>query len=143
MARCGFLLGSMHRLPSLSTPQPDPRLVIREFMAMHEHFLASGIKVLAHPFRVLGNLPFESDKEMLADLVALLKKNNVAAELNFHHAGIPEEFATMCLEAGVKFSLGSDAHGFWELGHFAPHLELLHKCGFNGNIADILIDPRQ
>ena len=141
-------VGDFFELPhvemySFGMPQPNPELVLREFLALHERFLASGIRVLAHPFRVLGNMPFESDTEMLATLVKLLKKNNVAAELNFHHAGIPQKFATMCLESGVKFTLGSDAHGLWELGNFARHFELLCNCGFNGNIADILIDPRQ
>jgi len=49
----------------------------------------------------------------------------------------------MCLESGVQFTLGSDTHGLWELGNVSPHFELLCNCGFNGNIADILIDPRQ
>ena len=76
-----------------------------------------------------------------APLVALLKENNVAAEINFHTNEPPLEFVKLCLESGVKLTFGSDAHNLYEVGEFYPHLKLLEAAGFNGSFEDILLKP--
>ena len=44
---------------------------------------------------------------------------------------------------GVKITFGSDAHNLYEVGEFALHLDLVERAGFNGDLKDIMIDPRK
>jgi histidinol phosphatase-like PHP family hydrolase len=44
-----------------------------------------------------------------------------------------------CLESGVRFSFGSDAHSLYEVGEFAAHLGILEAAGFSGELTDILL----
>ena len=62
----------------------------------------------------------------------------MAAELNFHSNEPPPDFVRMCLEAGVRLALGSDAHNLYEVGEFAPHLALLRECGYDGDLGAVL-----
>ena len=36
--------------------------------------------------------------------------------------------------------LGGDAHSPYEIGEFAPHLELLRSIGFDGDLKDIMLE---
>ena len=83
----------------------------------------------------------DAPHHLFAPLVALLKENNVAAEINFHTNEPPLEFVKLCLECGVKLAFGSDAHNLYEVGEFYPHLKLLEAAGFNGSFEDILLKP--
>ncbi|HQC52161.1 MAG TPA: hypothetical protein PLE92_03450, partial [Lentisphaeria bacterium] len=58
--------------------------------------------------------------------------------INFHTNEPPVEFFRECLDAGVKVTLGSDAHNLYEVGDFALHLDFLKRCGFNGDWRDII-----
>ena len=73
----------------------------------------------------------------------MLREHGIAAELNFHGNEPPVEFFSMCINSGVRITFGSDSHSLWEVGELAPHLDFLKKCGFNGDLNDILIDPRE
>ena len=96
---------------------------------------------LAHPFRVFqGRRPALISK-LAPALARLLKENNVAAEINYHNVTPSKQLIKACLEAGTKLTLGSDSHTLAELGEFWPHLRLLESCGYNGDPADILVDP--
>ena len=68
------------------------------------------------------------------------QKHNIAAEINFHHNRPDPVFTRKCLDAGVKISLGSDAHSLYELGAFLPHLHFLREIGYDGDWRDILIN---
>jgi histidinol phosphatase-like PHP family hydrolase len=69
----------------------------------------------------------------------MLRKNNVAAEINFHGNLPPAEFYRLCLKAGIKLTFGSDSHNLCDIGEFTPHLALLRSIGFNGDMNDILL----
>ncbi len=73
----------------------------------------------------------------------LLKKHNVAAEINYHTNEPSEEFFSKCIRSGVKISFGSDAHNLYEVGEFYYHLQLLQRCGYDGDIGDILVDENE
>ena len=38
------------------------------------------------------------------------------------------------------FTFGSDAHNLYEIGEFAPHLELLRSVGSDGDLKDIMLE---
>jgi len=135
LSRTGFLIGAVHILSS-----SDLSEMKEEFIYLHEKFLTCGIKILAHPFRVFRRANQPTPSELFAPLVDLLKKNNVAAEINFHTNYPPVDFVRMCIEADVKLSLGSDAHNLYEIGEFYPHLDLLSECGISpSELKNILI----
>ncbi len=126
-----FLIGAVHQLRSLAKDKVKLSEVKEEFWEIHRRFLTNGIDILAHPFRIFrrSNLPIP--EELFKPLVSLLKRHKVSAEVNFHTNEPPIEFFKLCIEAGVKLSLGSDAHNLYEVAELQPHLAFLSDCGVN------------
>ena len=137
-----FLIGSIHELSENLKPEPDYETFCQQYLCQLDHLIKSGVKVLAHPWRIFRLAGLEPDEKVFRSAIEKLSKNNVASELNFHHFDPPEQFVQMCLDAGVKFTLASDAHNLRAVGELWPHLQLLEKINYNGDLADILIDPR-
>ncbi len=138
-----YLIGAMHRLRSLQGPSPSLPKASEEFLGTLERFLKSGIRVLAHPFRVFRRAGVETPEALFEPTVKLLREHRVAAEVNFHTNEPPAAFFRRCIEADVPLTFGSDAHNLYEVGEFAPHLALLSACGYDGDIGDLLLDPRR
>jgi histidinol phosphatase-like PHP family hydrolase/calcineurin-like phosphoesterase family protein len=132
-------IGAVHYLSELKKENPDIEKAKKEFLAISEKFLKCGIRILAHPFRVFRRGGIETPEELFEPLAKMLKENNVAAEINFHTNEPPVKFFTMCIERQIKISLGSDSHNLYEVGEFAPHLDLIKKCGYDGDLTDILV----
>lgn len=139
--RVQYLLGAVHGLAALQNPQPDLAAVRDEFLNLTARLARANIDILAHPFRVFTRNNLETPAALFDPVVRLLKENNVAAEINFHTNTPDAEFFRRCLIAGVKLTLGSDAHNLYEIGEFTPHLALLRDCGFDGEFNDILLNP--
>ncbi|MBN1916656.1 MAG: metallophosphoesterase [Verrucomicrobia bacterium] len=138
----GFLLGAMHTLPELKQPAPDAGRMADEFLSMLQRFAASGIQALAHPFRIFHRAKVETPERLFSPAVDLLREHGVAAEINCQGNTPPHRFFRMCLDAGVKFVLGSDAHSLAQIGELAPALRFLRELGCDANLDDVLIDPR-
>jgi histidinol phosphatase-like PHP family hydrolase len=136
--RLDFRIGAIHYMKSIL----DAAKRENEFMYLCNSMIKSGIDILAHPFRIFRKNNLEAPHHLFAPLAALLKENNVAAEINFHANEPPLEFVKLCLKSGVKLAFGSDAHNLYEVGEFYPHLKLLEAAGFNGPLEDILLKPR-
>jgi len=135
-------LGAVHGLAALQNPQPDIEAVRNEFLYLTASLVRSKIDILAHPFRVFTRANMETPDSLFDPVVRLLKEYNVAAEINFHTNSPDAEFFRRCLIAGVKLTVGSDAHNLYEIGEFSPHLALLRDAGFNGDYNDILLNPK-
>jgi len=135
------ILGAVHRTPSLSTPPPPRERLEDEFLVAVDGLLARGVDVVAHPFRLFRRAGYDPPAELYAPTADLLRQYSAAAELNFHINQPPAAFVRMCLERGVRISLGSDAHNLYEVGEFADHLQVLREAGFDGDLSDILL-PR-
>lgn len=136
-----FRIGGVHFM-SMTKPTPDTPGAVDEFMYLTERLISSGIiQALAHPFRAFA---WDGDGAkptwVFDQVVKMLKEHNVAAEINFHHNRPDPVFTRKCLDAGVKISLGSDAHALYELGAFLPHLDFLRQIGYDGDFRDILIN---
>jgi histidinol phosphatase-like PHP family hydrolase len=136
-------IGAVHFL-SMAKPTPDTPGAVDEFMRLTERLITSGlIQVLAHPFRVFSWDGAGDKPTWVFDrIVKMLKQHNVAAEVNFHHNRPDPVFTRKCLDAGVKISLGSDAHSLYKLGAFLPHLDFLRQIGYDGDWRDILINAK-
>ena len=141
--RVNFLIGAVHSLPERNVEVKNLTRLQEQFMTATATIIQSGIRVLAHPFRIFRRCRFEAPEDLFAVVVKLLREAKVAAEINFHTNEPPPEFFRMCIEAGVKLTFGGDAHLLREIGEFQPHLDLLRDIGFDGELKDILIDPRK
>jgi histidinol phosphatase-like PHP family hydrolase len=137
------LVGAVHVLPELRSGSPDLRQVTREFMADTERIAASGVDILAHPFRVLrrANLPVPG--ELYRPVAELLAAHEVAAEINYHTNEPDPRFFETCLHHGVRIAIGSDAHGLWEVGELNPHLQLLLQIAQPEEFSDLLFVPKR
>ncbi|MCF7854320.1 MAG: metallophosphoesterase [Candidatus Pacebacteria bacterium] len=137
--RFDYRIGAIHHFPPLGTKTPPDRTANDTFLGLVEKMLASGIDVLAHPFRIYRRNGWAAPHELFRPTAELLRKYQVAAEINFHTNEPPVEFVRTCLELGVKFSFGSDAHALYEIGDFAYQMALLKEAGFDGDPADVVI----
>ncbi|MDD5597774.1 MAG: metallophosphoesterase [Victivallaceae bacterium] len=131
-----FRNGSVH---FMDLKNPDMKAIEKEFLFLNEAALASGIDALVHPFRIFRRRGMDLPRHLFAPLVELLKRYRCAAEINYHTNEPPAEFFRMCIENGVKLTLGSDAHNLYEVGEFYPHLKFLREIAPDYEIPDLLI----
>ncbi len=124
-------LGAVHALDDRDCDQ---------FMTQVRGLVESGrVQVLAHPLRIFSwRGAGEKPARLFGPLVGLLRANAIAVELNFHCNRPDPAFMKLCLEAGLKFSLGSDAHNLYEVGFFNPHLDFIRSLGYDGDLREIL-----
>lgn len=133
--RLELKVGAVHALSEESAPETKDG----QFFFVVKSLIESGIDILAHPFRIYSwDGVGEKPVGLFEPIVELLKKHNVAAEVNFHHNRPDPVFTKMCIDAGVKIALGSDAHNLYEVGFFQPHLKFLREAGYTGELKDIL-----
>ena len=125
-----LLVGAIHFLPEEFLREGNKKLE-KKFMWAIESLLKEKIDVLAHPFRFFFRNKLPTPKYLYKAVAKMLKEANVSAELNFHTNKPDPEFFRICLEEGVKISLGSDAHNVLEVGEFKPHLDLLKTIGIS------------
>ena len=137
------ILGAVHNLSSCNNSSPEISKVMDEFLFINDKFLKSGIKILAHPFRVFRRSGFETPECLFKPMIKMLKENNVAPEINYHTNDPSVEFFSMCINEGIKLSLGSDSHNLYEIGEFYPHMELIRRCGYGGDIKDIIVSEEE
>ncbi len=133
------LIGAVHRTPHSSRRPPLPEVLADEFLATTAKLVASGIDILAHPFRLFRRAGLTPPAYLHRPIAELLREHHVAAELNFHTNAPPLDFVRLCVEMEIPISLGSDAHNLYEVGEFAGHLQLLTAAGFDGDLSDILV----
>lgn len=143
MARTQIHVGAIHWLQELRKPEPDLDVAADEMLGRLSRFLGCGLQILAHPLRVFRKWPERLPPALIPGILTLLRKHNVAAEINFHIQETSPEFVTACVDAGVKLTFGSDSHNLYEVGEFYPHLELIRRCGFApGDLPAIMADIR-
>jgi putative hydrolase len=90
--------------------------------------------------RIFRRTGWEAPPVLFEPTARLLREHGVAAEINFHTNQPPVEFVRCCLDSGVRFSFGSDAHNLAEIGDFACHMALLREAGFDGDLSDVLME---
>ena len=138
LGRAGFIMGAIHDLPELLDGERDAEPAADEFLAILEKFAATGIDILAHPFRVFRRGGVATPERLFEPTVEILRRHHIAAEINFHTNDPSPEFVAMCIERGVSLVLGTDSHNLYEVGYFAPHLALLREIGAENRLDEIL-----
>ena len=133
-----FRNGAVHCMASVMD-KLNMEAIEKEFLSLTESVLAYGVDALVHPFRVFNRNGLETPKHLFSQVVELLKKYDAAAEINYHTNSPDPEFFRMCVENGVKISLGSDAHNLYEVGEFYANLKFLQKIAPDFNINELLI----
>jgi len=132
-----FRNGSVHVMNI--SEKPDMKNIEDEFLFLVESVAASGVDVLVHPFRIFGRSGLTLPRHLFAAVVDILKRYGTAVEINYHTNEPPAEFFRMCIENGIKLSLGSDSHNLYEVGEFYAHLKFLREIAPDSNINDLLI----
>jgi len=132
-----FRNGSVHVLDI--GENPDMQAIEKEFLFLTEAVAASGVDVLVHPFRIFKRHGLTVPRYLFTSTVDILKRYGTAVEINYHTNEPPAEFFRMCIENGIKLSLGSDSHNLYEVGEFYAHLKFLQEIAPNSNINDLLI----
>ncbi len=128
-----LLIGAVHFLPE--TFEGDTE---QGFMALTEKLLQQKVAVLAHPFRFFRRNRMDIPRHLFRPMAQLLKAHGVAAEINFHTNEPDPDFFRCCIEEGVPIALGSDSHALYEVGEFAPNLDVLRQAGAGENLEDVL-----
>ena len=100
-----IVLASYHASPSEETYY---RAVFR---AMED----PRVDVLAH-HAWSGGMQFSPVREHEEHLVEILRNNNKAIEINSKHCLPTWDFLAMCRDAGVRYTIGSDAHKVADVG---------------------------
>ena len=118
---------------------PDMQAIEKEFLFLTEAVAASGVDVIVHPFRIFKRSGLDLPQHLFAPVVDILKRYGTAVEINYHTNEPPAEFFRLCIENGIKLSLGSDSHNLYEVGEFYPHLKFLKEIAPDSNISDLLI----
>lgn len=138
--RAAFVLGAIHEMRCLARKEELSQAELRDQFLWHcRRILENGCLSLAHPFRVFRRAGLSIPPGCFEPLVKMLKETGTAAEINFHTNEPPVDFFKMAINAGVKLTLGSDAHNLYEIGDFGLHLDFLKKCGVDGNFEDVLL----
>jgi len=122
------LVGSLHEVTGHDRSKTQAQAEAL-FLADTERLLATGIHILAHPFRFFRRKKLRHPEHLYVPLARLLAQSGVAAEINFHTNTPDPAFARICVEHGVRLSLGSDSHELAEVGELWPHLDVLRRAG--------------
>lgn len=127
----GLILGSLHVLPAAYEGDGSPDALLSGFVRYTRDIAASGIHVLAHPFRWmaanLGHVPHE----ILQEVLAIARDNDLAVELNIRGHSISRVLLVQAVQrAGLKLSLGSDAHAAREVGKLDEHVAFIRDAGY-------------
>ncbi|MFA9478884.1 metallophosphoesterase [Phycisphaerales bacterium AB-hyl4] len=139
-AELEWAVGAVHFIPAEA--QDSQAAFVAAFQRLTEGICASGIDVLAHPFRIFRREQRDVPATLYPWLVDVLRRTGVAAEINFHTNEPHPTFVQMCLESGVRLTFGSDAHELWEVGEFFGHLKLLERLGVSGDPTPFLLTPQ-
>jgi histidinol phosphatase-like PHP family hydrolase len=141
-AEADLLVGSLHVMPQSYGRGESEEAAARAFLAYNRDLAASGVQVIAHPFRWFAESIGFVPPELVSKLIELAAERGVAVELNTH--GVQRAQALLIAEAaaaGVPIALGTDAHTPDEVGRLEPHLELIRQAGFDPELISLYGGP--
>ena len=129
-----FIVG-IHTLGNLIDPVEVARECLRRLTKAIEH---RKVDVLGHPFFFHQSLLPYLSREEIEDFVRLAANRGVAMEVNVKYKAPDDGFLMLCLQEGVKFSIGSDAHKPAEVGRIGWALATLKRVGAKRE--DLILD---
>jgi putative hydrolase len=130
-----IIVAGIHTLEEAATPRDFAENYLkRATLAVGKNHM----DVLAHPFflhePLLPHLPLEDVKEFLR----LAGDRGVAMEVNAKYKCPGADFISLCLQEGVKLSVGSDAHSAADAGRIDWPLAELKRAGVKRE--DLVLD---
>jgi putative hydrolase len=129
--------------PAISQPASrDNKDVARHFLEMFTYAVSlENVDVIAHPLFVMPNsydllAPSLLTEKELAPAIDLAVKNNIAMEISRRALSKKQmpfllSFYRLCKEAGLKFSIGSDAHKLSDVGRTIRVEPLINELGLS------------
>jgi histidinol phosphatase-like PHP family hydrolase len=136
-----YLLGAVHEFRGMAGRTEPMADLAGDFLVQVEKLARARVQALAHPFRVFLRKQREVPRQLYRPVAEILAGHGVAAEINFHTNQPDPEFFALCLERGVKLSIGSDSHAMREVGALGPHLALLKTLGVADRLDAVLWRP--
>ncbi len=143
LAGWDHLIGSVHEfrgMPDRGRTEPMEALE-SDFMDQTEKLCRAGVSVYGHPFRVFARKGRETPRGLYRPVAEMLADHGVAAEINFHCNTPDPGFFVLCLELGVRLSVGSDSHAMREVGALEPQAALLRELGVWERLEKVLWRP--
>lgn len=136
-----IIIGAIHWLPG-EPREFTQREFIDAFMETNLKILRGGVDILAHPFRLFPSRKRQVDKTLYPLMADMLREFNTAAEINLHHTSSPDpDFYAICIDRGVKISLGSDSHFPKQVGKIEKNLEILQQAAGREDVSEYLYRP--
>ena len=137
--RLDILIGGIHWLPCVSNGL-SPKAMLTEFMDYTMMLLENDLDILAHPTRMFKAHKIEVPREVARPIILKAKETNTALEINSHNYPDPDiYFIRMCIDEGVKLSLGTDTHRIAEFGDFSMQKRILGEAGVSEDELDEVI----
>ena len=121
-----ILVVGIHRLQRVADPRQMALSYLNSLVRTVER---RRVDIIAHPFQFHGDLSRFLEREEIAQLLEAAARRGTAIEINEKYKAPGEDFYRMCLERGVKLSLGSDAHSANSVGKFSWAEGVLRKIG--------------
>ncbi|MEW5995241.1 MAG: hypothetical protein AB1744_12740, partial [Candidatus Zixiibacteriota bacterium] len=124
-----FLMIAIHHISGADTYMSYQEIA-REYLRRATQAIQNNdVKILAHPFYLYQPLlPYISMEDIQAFL-KLAADRGVAMEINVKYRYPQADFISLCLSAGVKLSIGSDAHSIEEVGQIEWAFHELEQAG--------------
>jgi len=120
-----ILMIGLHTLGGASQEE----LARNYFLAVTNAMRRQKVDVVAHPFRLHDYLaPYLSPEER-EEFVKLAAEKGIAIEINSKYRVPDEELLRVCLQEGVKLSIGTDAHTAAEVGMVDWQMAVLKRIG--------------
>ncbi len=130
-AEAQLVLGSLHVMPQAYHKGYAPAKAIESFFAYVRDLAASGIDVIAHPFRWLVESDVPVPQECVEETVAIAKAHGLALELSARGRGeAASALVKECAAAGVPLALATDAHSLAEVGRIQAAVQRIESAGF-------------
>jgi len=131
--RLDILIGGIHWLPCVRNGL-SPKTMLIEFMDFTMMLLENNLDILAHPTRMFKAHNMEVPREVARPIILKAKEKGTALEINSHNYPDPDiYFIKMCIDEGVKLSLGTDTHRIAEFGDFSMQKRILTEAGISNN----------
>ncbi len=136
-----YLIGGLHFLKRSAGEALDQRETVKGFTARTQQLIRGGIEILAHPFRLFRREDRPVPTDLYGPVAEMLKAEGVAAEINFQCNQPDPAFFMLCLELGVRVSIGSDSHSIAQIGDLSRHIALLGELGITDRTDEALWKP--
>ncbi|MEG1553275.1 MAG: hypothetical protein RR133_06625 [Kiritimatiellia bacterium] len=133
-----YLIGAIHEVEGIDPRTASNAELEKAWFRDVERLTTFPISILAHPFRYFPWYHREVPRHLYRSVARLLAQRKIAAEINHHQNPFELEFFRICLEEGVRLSLGTDAHITRNIADLHPHLQTLTDLGLTARSSSLL-----